>query len=214
MGLRTVSRRGPIAPAGLAGPGNALPLATASAPGAVVLRSQSKPADLIYDQILAQIEPASAVHMTRPELAARVEQLVVEIANQRRLLLNQQEQQTLAAAMVDDMIGLGPLEVLLRDDTISDILVNSPHQIYVQRRGKLVLTDLRFRNNLHVLHVAQRIASAVGRRVDESSPMLDARLADGQPGQCRHPASQPQGTVHLDPQVHPQLSRFRQADRF
>ena len=117
--------------------------------------------------------------MTRPELAARVEQLVIEIANQRRLLLNQQEQQTLAAAMVDDMIGLGPLEVLLRDDTISDILVNSPHQIYVERRGKLVLTDLRFRNNLHVLHVAQRIASAVGRRVDESSPMLDARLADG-----------------------------------
>ena len=117
--------------------------------------------------------------MTRPELAARVEQLVVEIANQRRLLLNQQEQQTLAAAMVDDMIGLGPLEVLLRDDTISDILVNSPHQIYVERRGKLVLTNLRFRNNLHVLHVAQRIASAVGRRVDESSPMLDARLADG-----------------------------------
>jgi pilus assembly protein CpaF len=93
--------------------------------------------------------------------------------------LNQQEQQTLAAAMVDDMIGLGPLEPLLRDDTISDILVNSPHQIYVERRGKLVLTDLRFRNNLHVLHVAQRIASAVGRRVDESSPMLDARLADG-----------------------------------
>jgi pilus assembly protein CpaF len=179
MGLRPVSRRSPIAPAGLAGPGNALPLATASAPGAVVLRSQSKPADLIYDQILAQIEPASAVHMTRPELAARVEQLVVEIANQRRLLLNQQEQQTLAAAMVDDMIGLGPLEVLLRDDTISDILVNSPHQIYVERRGKLVLTDLHFRNNLHVLHVAQRIASAVGRRVDESSPMLDARLADG-----------------------------------
>jgi len=179
MGLRPVPRGGPIAPAGSVGPGYALPLATAGAPGAAVLRSQSKPVDLIYDQILAQIEPASAVHMTRPELAARVEQLVVEIANQRRLLLNQQEQETLAAAMVDDMIGLGPLEVLLRDDTISDILVNSPHQIYVERRGKLVLTDLHFRNNLHVLHVAQRIASAVGRRVDESSPMLDARLADG-----------------------------------
>jgi pilus assembly protein CpaF len=179
MGLRPVSRGGPIAAGGAVEPGNALPLATAGAPGAAVLRSQSKPVDLIYDQILAQIEPASAVHMTRPELAVRVEQLVVEIANQRRILLNQQEQQALAAAMVDDMIGLGPLEVLLRDDTISDILVNSPHQIYVERRGKLVLTDLRFRNNLHVLHVAQRIASAVGRRVDESSPMLDARLADG-----------------------------------
>jgi pilus assembly protein CpaF len=81
--------------------------------------------------------------------------------------------------MVDDMIGLGPLEVLLRDDTIADILVNGPRQVYVERRGKLVLTDIHFRNNAHVLHVAQRIASAVGRRVDESSPMLDARLADG-----------------------------------
>ena len=179
MGLRPVTRGGPIAPAGSAGPDNALASATGNAPGTALLRSQSKAADLIYDQILAQIEPASAVHMTRPELAARVEQLVIEIANHSRLLLNQQEQQTLAAAMVDDMIGLGPLEPLLRDDTISDILVNSPHQIYVEGRSKLVLTGLRFRNNLHVLHVAQRIASAVGRRVDESSPMLDARLADG-----------------------------------
>ncbi len=140
---------------------------------------QPKPADLIYDQILARIEPALAVRMARPELSARVEQLVAEIADQRRLLLNHQEQQMLAAAMVDDMIGLGPLESLLNDETISDVLVNGPRQIYVERRGKLVLTDLRFRNNLHVLHVAQRIASSIGRRVDESSPMLDARLADG-----------------------------------
>jgi pilus assembly protein CpaF len=136
-------------------------------------------ADLIYDQILSRVEPALAVRMSRAELMVRVEQLVAEIADQRRLLLNQQEQQTLAAEMVDDMIGLGPLEPLLHDDTLSDILVNGPRQVYVERRGKLVLTDVRFRNNAHVLHVAQRIASAIGRRVDESSPMLDARLADG-----------------------------------
>jgi len=180
MGLRPVLRGDAVsAGGGEAGTGIGLPIPAAHAPGTAASRSQAKPADLIYDQILAQIEPASAVRMSRPELAARVELLVAEIANQRRLLLNQQEQQTLAAAMVDDMIGLGPLEAPLRDDTISDILVNSPRQIYVERRGKLVLTDLHFRNNLHVLHVAQRIASAVGRRVDESSPMLDARLADG-----------------------------------
>jgi len=180
MGLRPVLRGDAVsAGGGQAGTGIGLPIPAAHLPGTAASRSQAKPADLIYDQILAQIEPASAVRMSRPELAARVELLVAEIANQRRLLLNQQEQQTLAAAMVDDMIGLGPLEAPLRDDTISDILVNSPRQIYVERRGKLVLTDLHFRNNLHVLHVAQRIASAVGRRVDESSPMLDARLADG-----------------------------------
>ncbi len=168
MGLRPL-RRGDATAAG----------AGTTPPAAVAPRSEPKPADLIYDQILAQIEPALAVRMARPQLAARVEQLVAEIANQRRFLLNQQEQQTLAAAMVDDMIGLGPLEALLRDDTIADIMVNGPRQVYVERSGKLVLTGIRFRNNAHVLHVAQRIASAVGRRVDESSPMLDARLADG-----------------------------------
>ena len=139
----------------------------------------AKPADIIYDEVLAQIDPALAVRMSRPELASKVEQIVGAIASQRRLLVNRDEQQTLAAAMVDDMIGLGPLETLLRDDSVSDILVNGPRQIYVERRGKLVRTDLGFRNNLQVLHVAQRIASSVGRRVDESSPMLDARLDDG-----------------------------------
>ncbi len=172
MGLRPVPR-GDAIPAG----DGIVPLLASTV--ASVLQSQSKPADLIYNQILAQIDPALAVRMARPELAARVEQLVAEIAGQQRLLMNQEEQQALAAAMVDDMIGLGPLEALLRDDSISDILVNGSRQIYVERRGKLVLINLQFRNNMHVLHVAQRIASAVGRRVDESSPMLDARLADG-----------------------------------
>jgi hypothetical protein len=135
--------------------------------------------DVIRDQVLFRIEPTVAVRMTQADLSERVGVLVSEIATELKLLLNRQEQQTLAHEIVDDMVGLGPLEPLLRDDTISDILVNGPRQIYVERRGKLVLTGLHFRNNLHVLHVAQRIASAVGRRVDESSPMLDARLADG-----------------------------------
>ncbi|HKS88035.1 MAG TPA: CpaF family protein [Stellaceae bacterium] len=143
------------------------------------VRNQVKPTDIVYDQILAQIEPAMAIRLARPELTERVERLVAEVATERRLLMNQHEQQAFAAAMVDDMIGLGPLENLLHDDTVSDILVNGPNQIYVERRGRLELTDLQFRNDLHVLYVAQRIASSVGRRVDESSPMLDARLADG-----------------------------------
>ena len=152
----------------------------AANPGSdAVAPSRTKPADAIYDQVLAQIEPAVAVSLSRPELTTRIEQLVAEIADSRQFLLNQREQQSIAAAMVDDMIALGPLEPLLRDDTVADILVNGPRQIYVERRGKLILTDLQFRNDLHVLHVAQRIASSIGRRVDELSPMLDARLADG-----------------------------------
>jgi pilus assembly protein CpaF len=146
---------------------------------AAIMPHLPTPSDLIYDQILSRVEPALAVRMSRTELMVRVEQLVAEIADQRRFLLNQQEQQALASEMVDDMIGLGPLEPLLHDETLSDILVNGPRQTYVERRGKLELTDVHFRNNAHVLHVAQRIASAIGRRVDESSPMLDARLPDG-----------------------------------
>jgi pilus assembly protein CpaF len=174
MGLRPLRGTEQIASAdGAAAAG----LAPAAGPAAA--RARLPAADEIYDQILARVEPALAVRMARPELTGRIVQLVSEIADQRRLLLNQSEQQALAGAMVDDMIGLGPLEGLLHDDSVSDILVNGPRQIYVERHGKLVLTGVHFRNSLHVLHVAQRIASYVGRRVDESSPMLDARLTDG-----------------------------------
>jgi len=153
--------------------------APAPATAGTTLRPQPKPTDVIFDQILAEIEPVAAMRLTRPALGARIERLVAEIADQRRLLINREEQQTLIAAIVDDMIGLGPLEVPLGDEMISDILVNGPHQIYVERSGKLFLTEHQFRSDLHVLHVAQRIASSVGRRIDASSPMLDARLADG-----------------------------------
>lgn len=134
---------------------------------------------VIRDQVLSRIEPSAAVRMTRTELAERVDRLVAQIANDGRLLLNQHEQQTIGRDIVNDMVGLGPIEVLLHDETVSDILVNGPHSIYVERSGRLELTGLSFRNDAHVLHVAQRIASAAGRRVDESSPMMDARLADG-----------------------------------
>jgi len=81
--------------------------------------------------------------------------------------------------MLDDMLGLGPLEPLLGDDSVTDILVNGPKQIYVERKGKLELTDAQFRDNGHAMSVAQRIVTAVGRRVDESTPLVDARLKDG-----------------------------------
>ncbi len=136
-------------------------------------------ADVIRDEILARIEPAVAVQMTAPALTERVEALVAEIADERRLLLNYRDQRTLAAEMVDDMLGLGPLEGLLREEAVDDILVNGAKQVFVERRGKLELSPVTFRNDAHVLHVAQRIGSSIGRRIDESSPMLDARLADG-----------------------------------
>jgi pilus assembly protein CpaF len=137
------------------------------------------PTDRIYESILAEIEPDFAMSLTQPELTHRVQRLVNEAVNNERLPLGPQEQESLTAEVLNDLIGFGPLENLLRDDTVSDILVNGPRQIYVERRGQLELTGLQFRDDRHVVHLAQRIASSVGRRVDESSPMLDARLADG-----------------------------------
>ena len=157
--------------------------ASASAPDAFApsraLKPLSSAVDIIRDQVFTLIEPAVAIQMSQTELTDRVHDLVAEIANSRRLLLNKVEQHALATDIVDEMVGLGALQPLLRDPTVNDILVNGPQMIYVERRGKLELTKLRFRNDAHVLHVAQRIASSIGRRVDESSPMLDARLADG-----------------------------------
>jgi pilus assembly protein CpaF len=135
--------------------------------------------EFIRDEVLQRIEPSLAVKMTQAALMARVYLMIGEIANEKKQIVNQFEQHRLAAEIVDDMIGLGPIEPLLHDETIADILVNGPRKIYVERSGKLQLTQLHFRSDAHVLHVAQRIASSIGRRVDESSPMLDARLADG-----------------------------------
>ena len=141
--------------------------------------SPSQAAAAIRDQVLQRIDPMVAVRMTKPELMLFVNALVSEIANERRLLLNKAEQDGFARNIVDEMVGLGPIEPLIQDPTVSDILVNGPDMIYVERRGKLELTEYKFRNNDHVMHVAQRIASSVGRAIDESTPMLDARLPDG-----------------------------------
>ena len=143
------------------------------------LSSSSQAAAAIRDQVLLRIDPMVAVRMTKPELMLFVNALVGEIANERRLLLNKAEQDGFARNIVDEMVGLGPIEPLIQDPTVSDILVNGPDMIYVERRGKLELTEYKFRHNDHVMHVAQRIASSVGRTIDESTPMLDARLSDG-----------------------------------
>src|SRR5580700_4623543 len=93
--------------------------------------------------------------------------------------MNLQERERLAQEVLDEVFGLGPLEPLLADPTISDILVNSYKRVYVERRGILDLTPVQFRDDAHLMAIIDRIVSAIGRRVDESSPMVDARLADG-----------------------------------
>ncbi|SRR6266568_1779086 len=140
---------------------------------------QSDIKERIWTVLMSRIDPTAAGRLPRPTLTAELAKLVGEIATQERIDLNESEEKALATEFSDDMIGLGPLEPFLDDDEITDILVNGPYSVYVERQGKLELTSARFRNVQHVVNVAQRIASAVGRRIDESSPMVDARLADG-----------------------------------
>ncbi len=112
-------------------------------------------------------------------LREQVKELVSQLADQENTLLNYNERQRLISEVLDETFGLGPLEVLLADPTISDILVNGPKQVYVERRGKLEVTEIEFRDNAHLMHIIDKIVSAVGRRCDETCPLVDARLADG-----------------------------------
>ncbi|OYV42417.1 MAG: pilus assembly protein CpaF [Acidocella sp. 20-57-95] len=130
-------------------------------------------------QCLAKMD-ATAVAALHPErLLVEVERLISDLATERRVHLNGREQRQLATELVDDMLGLGPLEPLLLDETINDIMVNGPDKTFVERGGKLVQVPVRFRDWAHLTNICQRIAASVGRRVDESSPMVDARLKDG-----------------------------------
>jgi len=133
----------------------------------------------IQAALYERVDAASAAKLPREELLRQVVELVGEIVVEQRLSLTSREQEALSRTIVDDMIGLGPLEPLLNDDSVTDIMVNGPNQVYVERKGKLELTDVRFRDNSHVTNVAQRIVTRIGRRVDESSPICDARLEDG-----------------------------------
>ncbi len=133
----------------------------------------------IYALMMEQIDIGTSSRMPRDELKRQIIDLIGEIVIEQRLMLSSTEQQYLAGQIVDDMLGYGPLEPLLKDDAITDIMVNGPKQIYIERQGKLQLTDVSFRDNEHVMTVASRIVTAVGRRVDESTPICDARLADG-----------------------------------
>jgi pilus assembly protein CpaF len=112
-------------------------------------------------------------------LLVQIRQAVMEFLRSEQAPLSSQERDEIVEQIVYEVTGLGPLEPLFRDPTISDVLVNGPKSVYIERRGKLSRTNVTFRDDAHLLSVIDRIVSRVGRRVDESSPMVDARLPDG-----------------------------------
>ncbi|MGE0747671.1 MAG: CpaF family protein [Rhodospirillales bacterium] len=129
--------------------------------------------------LMDRIDVATASTLPRGELAYQIDEIVSEILAEEKLRLNALEHRDLITTLVNDMLGLGPLEPLLADPAITDIMVNGANQVYVERGGKLEVTGVRFRDDAHVMNIATRIVTFIGRRVDESTPLVDARLADG-----------------------------------
>ncbi|WP_299369250.1 CpaF family protein [uncultured Tateyamaria sp.] len=123
---------------------------------------------------LSALETASEKDL-RQEISA----IASEVLEEKNIILNREDRLTLNQELFDEVTGLGPLETLLKDESVNDILVNGPQQIFVERAGKLQLTDITFKDERHLLRIIDKIVSAVGRRVDESNPYVDARLQDG-----------------------------------
>jgi len=132
----------------------------------------------IHRKLVEQLD-LTALEGDDQTLRAKVGEVVAQLAEQEDTLLSYNERKRLVSEVLDETFGLGPLEVLLADPSISDILVNGPHQIFVERGGCLEMTDVQFRDDAHLMHAIDKIVSSVGRRCDEVSPMVDARLKDG-----------------------------------
>jgi pilus assembly protein CpaF len=133
----------------------------------------------IHRQLLERINLAVLDTMPRDKIATEVGQVITDLLSLGGTALNRVERQTLIDDVLDELLGLGPLEPLLKDQTITDILVNGHDTVFVERRGLLERVGTRFQDERHLLRIIQKIVSAVGRRIDESSPFVDARLADG-----------------------------------
>src|SRR5437762_3101065 len=134
---------------------------------------------IIHGKLVDKLDLSRVSDLAGETLRREIRLVVERLCDTENPLLNRMERERLIDEVLDETFGFGPLEVLLKDPTISDILVNGPVKIYVERRGKLEKTEVKFRDNDHLMQIIDRIVSKVGRRVDETSPMVDARLPDG-----------------------------------
>ncbi len=156
-------------------------------PPRVIVQPDKRPARDAYQELKSRIhrrlldllDLSNLARIPQEALEAEIGRAVESLVQVESMPLNRSERERLIAEVLHETLGLGPLEPLLDDPHLSDILVNGPQQVYVERFGKLELTDVVFKDNAHLMQIIDRIVSKVGRRVDESSPMVDARLPDG-----------------------------------
>jgi pilus assembly protein CpaF len=135
--------------------------------------------DLVYQRLLKVMDLSLISTLPEREARGQIREICERLISEEQAPLGLASRQCVVRRIEDEVLGRGPLEPLLNDKTVSDILVNGPAQVYVERRGRLELTDVRFNNDAHLINIIDRIVSAVGRRIDESCPMVDARLKDG-----------------------------------
>lgn len=133
----------------------------------------------LHKRLLDNLNLGALESASESDLRSEIVAISGEALDEMGVVLNREERQLLNQDLYDEVTGLGPLETLLKDDSINDILVNGPQQVFVERAGRLELTNTTFKDEKHLLRIIDKIVSAVGRRVDESNPYVDARLADG-----------------------------------
>jgi pilus assembly protein CpaF len=133
----------------------------------------------VLPRLLERVDPEAASTLSKEELSEEFRPIIMEVLAELKVTLNRREQFALEKVLIDELLGFGPLEELLNDPDISDIMVNGPDQTYVEKKGKLQIASIRFRDEQHLFQIAQRIVNQVGRRVDQTTPLADARLKDG-----------------------------------
>ena len=133
----------------------------------------------VLPRLLERVDPEAAASLSKDELSEEFRPIILEVLAELKVTLNRREQFALEKVLVDELLGFGPLEELLSDPDVSDIMVNGPDQTYIEKSGKLVIAPIRFRDEQHLFQIAQRIVNQVGRRVDQTTPLADARLKDG-----------------------------------
>ncbi|GGE17516.1 pilus assembly protein CpaF [Gemmobacter megaterium] len=133
----------------------------------------------LHKRLLENLNLSALEHASEADLRSEIADISNEALAELSVVLNKEDRSQLYQELYDEVMGLGPIEPLLKDDTVNDILINGPHQIFIERAGKLTLSDITFKDEKHLLRIIDKIVSAVGRRVDESNPYVDARLQDG-----------------------------------
>ncbi len=133
----------------------------------------------LHRELLDNLNLAALETASESELRAEINAIAAEVLQEKGIVLNREDRTSLSQDLFDEVTGLGPLETLLKDDDVNDILVNGPQQVFIEKHGKLTLSDVTFKDEKHLLRIIDKIVSAVGRRVDESNPYVDARLKDG-----------------------------------